>query len=127
MSKSIERQQFLFDVFVTAMEGGIGYWSIASEYHWQNENKEDLEGFYALISDCEAEDDEDGEFPKDSRIDQDVIVKGINKIIKGEVKISDVIRQRIIEASRNNDAGEIDANDADCIVQVGLLGELIFG
>jgi hypothetical protein len=123
MTKSENRKQFLFDVFVTAMEGGIGYWAYAEEYHYSNNGTEDLEGFYALVSDCEG----DETFPDNSTINQKVIVTGVNKIINDkDVKISETIRKRIAKASMLNDAGIIDADDADCIVQVGLMGELVF-
>lgn len=128
MSKTEERKQFIFDVFVTALEGGIGYWANVSKYCFSKNTdcgiKEDLDGFYAKVSDCEG----DEIFPDNSVINHEVIVKGINKIAKyNDLKISNSIRERIKEANRLNDAGIIDANDADCIVQVGLLGELVFG
>ena len=122
-AKTDSRKQFLFDVFVTALEGGIGYWAVAEEYHHSKEDKEDLEGFFAKVSDCEG-----NTFPDNLRIDKDVIVKGLNKIVNdNDLKISETIRERIKESNRLNDAGLIDADDADCIVQVGLLGELVFG
>ena len=83
-----------------------------------------LMGFFAKVSDCEG----DETFPDNSRIDQDVIEKGLNKIVNDKgLKISEKIRARIKAANRLSDAGMIDADNADCIVQVGLLGELVFG
>ncbi|MFM1966787.1 MAG: hypothetical protein RL134_2512, partial [Actinomycetota bacterium] len=43
----------LHDVFVTAMEGGIGYWSGCSSYRWSLDGGEvdDLTGFRAVIHD----------------------------------------------------------------------------
>jgi len=123
--KSDERKQFLFDIFVTALEGGVGYWAQSSVYKWTKDgtdNEEDLDNFHSIVTD--AEDDEAFE---ESTINQDTIVKGINKIIKGEVQINDTMRQNITIASIRNDAGMLDANDADAIVQVGLLGEIMFG
>lgn len=114
--KSPERKEFLNDVFTIALEGGIGYWSYAEEYH---NNSDD---YFAVIVDAEGDD----AFEK-STINQDTIVKGINKIINLEVKINPDMRLDIIAASKENDASNIDANIADCIVQVGLLGEIVFG
>lgn len=34
MERSNERKQFIFDIFVTALEGGIDYWACASKYYW---------------------------------------------------------------------------------------------
>lgn len=121
---SDERKEFFFDIFVTALEGGIDYWACASEYHWGKSDNYDLDGFYAMVSDAE----EDDTFPDNSRIDIDVIAKGVNKIVNDDtVKINSEIRKTIKVANITNDAGLIDANAADCIVQVGLLGELVFG
>ena len=118
-----DRKQFLSDVFTIALEGGIDYWAVVTQYHHSEEDKEDLD-FYAIVSDC-CEGDET--FP-DSRIDKNIIRKGINEIINNKnLKISETIRARIKEASRFNNAGLIDAGDADCIIQVGLFGELVFG
>ncbi len=123
-TKTDLRKQFLFDVFIAALEGGIDYWAVVEEYHHSNDGIEDLEGFFAKVSDCEG----DETFPDNSRIDKNIIIKGINKIINdNDLKINDKIRERIKEANRLSDAGMIDANDADCIVQVGLFGELVFG
>jgi len=119
LTAKTDRKQFLSDVFTIALEGGIDYWAVVVEYH----HSEDLD-FYAIISDC-CEGDET--FP-DSRIDKNIIIKGINEIINNKnLKISETIRVRIKEANRSNNAGLIDAGDADCIVQVGLFGELVFG
>lgn len=49
---SCARKEFLHGIFTTALEGGIGYWSEASEYHWSvngNGEHEDLDGFHAII------------------------------------------------------------------------------
>jgi hypothetical protein len=94
------RKQFLFNVFVTALEGGIGYWACASEYHWRRpdagENThtldaEDLDGFYAVVHEI-TDDETDEHFVKPDRlgilpgdmyrkagmrIDADVLEKGI--------------------------------------------------
>lgn len=57
-----ERKQFLFNVFVTALEGGIGYWSLATRYHiWKDgeEGVEDVDNFQAIVHEITDEDDED--------------------------------------------------------------------
>lgn len=123
-TKSDERKQFLIDVFTTALEGGIGYWSAAKSYHWSNtDGTEDFDGFYSDIVDFEDEN-------KKYRIDQAVIVKGVNAILKGtpeDLQLHQSYIIRISGASRFNDAGEIDALDADIIVQVGLFGKVVYG
>lgn len=87
-----ERKQFLLNVFITALEGGIGYWSCASEYHWSDDDgNEDLDGFHAIVHEITEDEDEDhfvkpdrwGILPGEMystapiRIDAEVIEKGI--------------------------------------------------
>lgn len=102
------RKKFFHYMFTTAMEGGIGYWSMADEYHWMIKTEDrdprilnDLDGFYAIIT--SNEDDwginyayisEVGAFaimPEECqnqplRIDIDVIERGwnmfMNKVIE---------------------------------------------
>jgi hypothetical protein len=70
-----DRKRFLLYMFTTALEGGIGYWSVAEEYHWskirpeaehnyrrpdgtytpvadvpQGHTVEDINGFFAVLS-----------------------------------------------------------------------------
>lgn len=123
------RKQFLFDVFVTGLEGGIGYWAYSEKYHWTNDKgkTEDLEGFFSIVVDTEAEPGEEGAFER-SRIDADIIEKGINRILNDpQFKISDSIKETIRKGSVEMDAGEIDSDGADCIIQAGLLGSITFG
>jgi hypothetical protein len=121
---SAERQQFLHDVFVTALEGGIGYWSVCTAYHWMVKGTDgvpDLEGFYA-----EIESDDPGETWK-HRITRTTITRGLGAIRGGKVKLCDYLLRSILAADVKNDACEIDAEGADCIVQAGLFGEVVYG
>ena len=118
---STERDQLFLDIFTTALEGGIGYWSWCDEYHWSNEDgTDDVRGFFALIQESE----EDG---KSLRIDRSVIAKGYRLASVGEW------RDRINWSSEkpplvpDEDGWDCDAGDADCIVQLGLFGEVVYG
>ncbi|ASR77188.1 hypothetical protein KIV66_gp81 [Mycobacterium phage MyraDee] len=144
--RTADRQQFLFDVFVTALEGGIGYWSVASEYHiWKPGpgHVEDIEGFFAVVSDAEADDDE-GDF-HDLRIDANVIARGIGLFERYALGKIDSLgtevaehaiepvgenhywRQFLLANRTNGDDGDYDADVADIIVQFGLFGEAVYG
>jgi hypothetical protein len=49
---SEDRKDFLHGLFTTALEGGIGYWSACSDYHWSVDGdgtNADVDGFYAVI------------------------------------------------------------------------------
>ncbi len=137
-TRSNERKTFLHDVFVTALEGGIGYWSQASAYHWSAEDGScDLDGFYAEVYDVEANDG------VARRIDADVIAHGISLISQAKAPYYDpngfgtqcapveylgkYEADMIRNASHSNDGGEIDSSLADVIVQVGLFGKVVYG
>jgi hypothetical protein len=137
-----ERKQFLHDVFVTALEGGIGYWSKVSDYHWTNADAEadnsttldsaDLDGFYAVIHDfVAAESDpkatQDYSTWPQHRITRAVIQRGIGKVADKDFRVRDDIRKNILAGSAMNGAGDIDSECADVIVQAGLFGEIVYG
>lgn len=51
------RKRLLHLMFTTAIEGGIGYWSLTDGYHWFNDKTgtEDLDGFYATLESNEGD------------------------------------------------------------------------
>lgn len=97
--RSAARKSFLCDVFTTALEGGIGYWALAHEYHWAAAAEgieQDLDGFYAIVT------DEEGGLlgGAQTRTDADVIARGLRRIADGEVQISPDIRAQVIHDRR---------------------------
>lgn len=125
-----EREQFLSDIISTAIEGGIGYWSTTLAYQWTDDDGQPQlcvgerlarpTGTYAAIT------------PVDSEviygIDTNIIAKGIDVMRESpNFNGSHVLRDSILAASRENDAGDIDADCADVIVQAALFGELVYG
>jgi hypothetical protein len=130
-----DRKQFLADIFTTALEGGISYWSSCSTYHWsKGDGSSDLDGFYAAITD-----EEDG---TDYRIDRQVIQRGVGLFVRycnGEINSnggpgdgqrlpSDHYWRQFLAANRTNgDDGDYDADVADNIVQFGLFGKVVYG
>jgi len=137
-AKSAERVQFLHDVMITALEGGVGYWSVADQIV-RHENDDLWYASYRLF--CRDDDEPDGisECGKDEGgkctghlIDPDAIARGMGLATRPE-RDSDEIgwhysnRRHVIEANRENDAGEIDASDADCIVQLAAFEKVIYG
>jgi hypothetical protein len=127
------RQEFLFDVFVTALEGGINYWATVEEYHWRLPGvaedapcgaDEDRTGFYAVITEQET--------GKTYRIDASVIRRGINQLAKGACTfggqpLSDAARTFYAKANAANEAGMLDADTADNVVQSGLFADIVYG
>ena len=120
----------LHAIFVTALEGGIGYWSTATSYKWSNEDGDDLLGFHADIFETEEvdEDEEDAAIPT-RRIDAQVVARGLIALAtskKGPFR--DLCIRILLGGQTADDAlGECDADAADAIVQMGLFGEIVYG
>jgi hypothetical protein len=144
------RDEAYFNVFVTALEGGIGYWSQCQLYVWTGEDgHEDPTGFHAEIIDVESSaEDYD---PKDHpdmigtvtlgpgaeevavfRIDRAVIARGVGLFIKKAKEVPWSPKSYFGQAAVCLDWGQwddldIDATIADEIVQLGLFGKAIYG
>ena len=142
MDLTTERKKLCHSIFVTALEGGIGYWSSCSEYHWAlkgaddeltDDLTDDLDGFYAVIHEEENEND-DGTTPE-HRIDAEVIDRGINRIANnlatfGGKPLRGEGRLYKLACALNGPLAEevdFDADDADNIVQIGLFGDVVYG
>lgn len=142
-ARSPEREQFLADVIICAVEGGTGYWAMAAGYRWADITP--AETRVTLIEDehgplfndaCRVFADTHGRKPKiDEMLDQegvhrvtiDTIAEGLSKIRSGHVRMNSTLLGTILNADTENDAGEIDADGADAIVQAALFGELVYG
>jgi hypothetical protein len=113
-----DTQQFLSDVIVTAVEGGINYWSEIKSYKIRDG-----------VAECQVRID-----PRVDNSDNNWhilspsgIKSGILKINRGNTELCKDYRKQIAGAWATKDAGDIDAPLADVIVQVALYGEIIFG
>lgn len=131
IKRSEERADFLATIVTTAVEGGINYWSHVSGYRWGyrslgQSDGQPLPADVQPYAECVVHvDDEDGE-PLDLNID--VAARGLRLIREGKVSLNESIRRGIMLADRTNgDDGDIDAGDADCIVQAGLFREIVYG
>jgi hypothetical protein len=113
-------KQTLFYLFVTALEGGIGYWSVCDQYHWCAEGGEDdLDGFYATVEETEED------APVTHRIDAACILRGLQFFAQPGNGYKHV--RQVARAVLMGDDADYDAGDADCIVQAGLFGEVVYG
>lgn len=147
------RKQFLHNMFVTALEGGIGYWSCAEEYHWGTDGGvkcvDDLDGFYAILSPEEGEWGVEEAFVAETgesqaitdtqslRVDRTVIERGVNLLVdkvieaaKSEDANADFsrkyLRQFVVQWLTDGEDGDSDADVGDLIVQLGLFGEVVY-
>jgi hypothetical protein len=131
-TRSPERTEFLGDIITTAVEGGTNYWAQVSQYQYESHGEirvytGERQGDEPRATLHELNDDETGYNDEPLDLTIDAVARGLGKITRGEVQINSELRKHIAEASRENDAGDIDAGDADVIAQVGLLGEIRYG
>jgi hypothetical protein len=121
MARSEERTQFLAEVIVTAVEGGINDWAAVSVYKWVELPPSE---WHAVVH--QLNDDESGYVDTGVKLDVDAVARGLRLIIDGKL-VNQAMLDCIRRADKGNDAGEIDGYDASAIVQAGLYGEVIYG
>jgi hypothetical protein len=132
-TRTAEREEFLADVITAAIEGGTGYWAQVSQYQYVMDGElhvytgSKIEGGGTRATLHEMNDDETGYKSDELVVTTDTIAAGIAKLADRQVQLNVSILDHILEANRENDATNIDADDADIIVQVALLGEIIYG
>lgn len=118
-----EREQFLADVLTTAVEGGIQYWiDTVDEYRHKGLAPRD---YFAVITFENPKDD--GPSRLTERITIDVVAKGIGILDKDQAFHFGYFNEFWKANRTNGNEGDFDASVADCIVQCGLLGEVVFG
>lgn len=116
--KKVSRE-FANDVITTAVEGGIGYWALISDYRIDDPD---------TTAKIRPDDDagfEDREWPV--LLDRDMVQKGLDLLTNTKIKVNPIILGAIIWGVNHEDAGDIDADCADVIVQVAVFGEVVFG
>lgn len=131
-TRSDARTGFLGDIITTAVEGGTGYWAQVSQYQYEYDGEirvcvGERQGDEPRATLHELNDDENGYKAEGLELTVDAVASGIGKILRGEAVVSEGLKRRLAEASRENDGCEIDAGDADCIAQAALLGEVVYG
>jgi hypothetical protein len=107
--------QYLSDIIITAVEGGIGYWAQVKNYHWQTGPAS------CMIREIDNEDKFIGEWKK---VTTDLIKAALQKIISLEVKTNDYIVKTCAGAFALKDAIDFDCELADVVVQVAILNEI---
>lgn len=109
-----------------AAECGIDYWAnfkttrLATGPH---------EGWVAAITNfTDAETGEPFEVKMlRQQVNDNSLYGAFRKVIEGKVQVAPDIRNYIVRAVCEGDAGMIDAEAADVLVQVALFGEIVFG
>ena len=114
------REEFLDDVIVTAIEGGIGYWSVCHSYKWKDQSE-----VTAVIQEFDEWKNE----PVGDKIklDRKMVRRGIREILSGDTNCGDYLIKMVAAANATNDGCDIDADGADAIIQVACFGNLVYG
>lgn len=112
-----KRDQFLKDIVTTAVEG-------AAIQYWCNVNRYDPDLCVAWIKEDDDTGDQDTHWHK---LNANMIAKGISRIKREDIKMRRDILSAILVADKTNDAGEIDIEAADVIIQAAMFGEIVYG
>lgn len=137
--KSAERTQFLHDIMITGLEGGVGYWSVADEIVRHEDDDLWYRSYTLYCSEGGKQALECGNGKDDPckghKVTPDLIARGLGLATSKRPENPDKDptgwhyenRKHVILANRENDGGEIDAEDADSIIQLGIFGQVVFG
>jgi hypothetical protein len=122
LKASITRElsvDFIDGIFVTAFEGGINYWCdhAVSQY----------EGEHVVSTKLHYKEDEDEPKTTEVSVDTAAVVDALTKIIEGIYQCRVDLREAITRAVFDLDAGNIDADCADVVVQYAAFKELVYG
>ncbi|HYC43385.1 MAG TPA: hypothetical protein VEB70_10410 [Noviherbaspirillum sp.] len=132
---------FLSHVLETAVEGGCSYWADVSadsagddagsdgardfdvgDYVEDPEAGGEGERFYTSASFLVS-----GDASQGGTLDLQGLADAIERIAHGEVEVPPAIRAIILAAVQEGEPADIDAEAADCIVQIGLFDEIVYG
>ena len=110
-----ERETFLDDVVTTAVESEqVNDWATIQSYKWRR-----VRVHATLTAD-------DTDNPITHRVDAKVIAAGFDALRDPQVDVNPAMRGSMLAAEVECDAGAIDANDADVLVQLGLFGQIVY-
>lgn len=122
-ARSPKRITFLSDLVTTVVESGsyLSWWRF-KRYQCQ------IEPSHAELWADDPHKGDDGDHSMGPiTLDIDLIAKGLGVIEKGVKGLHPSGAARILGASAINDAGMLDVNDADVIVQAAVFGEIVYG
>ncbi len=128
--------EFLVDVLTTFAENRQYSWFDVKDYEWVRPNleggtaKRTPEGWANAYGKVRVNRSEEGKRNGNwLPLDVELIAEGFRKIAvtPNKADLGDQARARILGALAIQDAGMIDINDADVILQVAVLGSVIYG
>jgi hypothetical protein len=113
-------EKLLRDIIITACEGGIGYWSQLETY-----NGPAIDEGAGLP--LKIREDLDGQYGEWMTLDLEQVALGFQRLVAE--RPDHPCTRRMVQAIVNYDNGnyDYDADDADAIVQYGVLGSWTYG
>lgn len=111
--------EFMNDVLITAVEGGIAYWARLVQ------PGDSPDSYVGML--IEEQEPSEGDTPKRAILNADLVARGIAAALAPTFALNSAIRAAICRGASENDGGEIDVEAADVIVQAGMFGGLIYG
>ena len=134
--------EFLKDIAITAAEGGISYWALTRKYQWRESfgdararcgpeetssnveaQRQDLPFPLLVIQDAEASDDTEAILVTPEHIRKGLQLALTPGIMNPESNTVKSAFRGLMEM----DAGHVDSDAADCIVQLGVFGQVVYG
>lgn len=123
--------QMTTDVMTTAVEGGIGYWSEVTSYRWDVPMAERHVTLQPL-AEFEGEFERKRISPYDIRVAMNEIAFGAKlkaEIVEGSeyAETRDLCATLLRDPEDDDATSELDAGHADRIMQVAVMGKVVFG
>lgn len=109
------------DILTTAVEGGIGYWFQITDA----KRTDDLD--WVEVKGHELNDDESAFNGPEHTIKATQLEKAAKAIIDPDFNMNREMKDNIARMLRERDAGNIDAYEADAVVQYAVFGKLVYG
>jgi hypothetical protein len=124
--------QFLRDVLCTAVEGGSNYWA---QFHTLATHQGEHGSEYERVRVFEFGDDDESQSQHDIGLRE--LAQGVRRVLEGDMtdkadhaQVAPRIRAALFQAlisEPGGDAGQVDADIADCILQAAALGRIVYG
>lgn len=130
VTKLDAREQFLRGVLCTAVEGGTNYWAQVSAIKregYRADAKVNEPGFsdWSYLGYTLHDSEDEG---KKHVVTVATVKRGLKLLTQDtKVGVRQDIRKAILLANIDPDNGDIDAEAADVIIQVGIFGEIVYG
>jgi hypothetical protein len=112
-------EQLCKDLLTTCVEGGSHYWLACL---WFERDAE--KNVVRIVGPCDTESHE--KFPI-TEVTLDTMAVGLQRILSGEVKVSHTTKGNLLPSLLDPDECLWDADDADCVLQAGLLNDIVYG